>query len=543
MMITKERTDCSKRNSLDVYNIIYQTKMKVLKSIIALSFLAVAMGCNRDTNTEVNPDDLTTLQVDVAGIIDEEEGVWDNQGQAKANAQEITAGLKSGKKSQVFSMESLDMVPRVERDTQNRKSIVLKSTAQGAGSAKGVKAVAMTAGNKYRLFLFNPNGSIYKSVQAISGTRLNIPVIKNVAYTWAAYTYNNTTDVPDITGTNNPTARTLQTGSFLHATSGTSTVTVTGAGNQNRLIAIAFKRKNAAMNFTFNGGTSLNRKIKSITAQLVNTKEFYTGAVNLKTGVVSDLQPYTVSQLNFITLASPNYEAGTQWYYTAKTGAIAPSIKVTNLVYQDGSGADVVLNKPVTVSFNPFNVAPNYAYRTVIDMYEGGLEIDGITWARYNLHTPQTRVNKFRDTYSYTVLQRTQDYFGVEEIYSWDGIYKGDPCLKVAPEGTWITPSRDDFRKLLNHSSTVKATGSDFYEFTTAQNEKFRLYTAGYYEFFLGWFTNGIGNRGLYMTTDPAVLNTSSYALSFYKANPKSQFTFDVMSAATGRATVRCRKK
>lgn len=512
--------------------------MKVLKSIIALSFLAVAMGCNRDTNTEVNPDDLTTLQVDVAGIIDEEEGTWDNQGQAKANTQEITAGLKSGEKSQVFFMESLDMVPRVERDTQNRKSIVLKSTAQGAASAKGVKAIAMPAGNKYRLFLFNPNGSIYKSVQAISGTRLNIPVVKNVAYTWAAYTYNNTTDVPDITGTNNPTARTLQTGNFLHATSGTSTVTVTGAGTQNREIAIAFKRKNAAINFTFNGATSLNRKIKSITAQLVNTNEFYTGAVNLKTGVVSDLQPYTVSQLNFVTLTSPSYEAGTQWYYTAKTGSIAPSIKVTNLVYKDGSGGDVVLNKPVTVSFNSFNVAYNYAYRTMIDMYEGGIEIAGIKWARYNIYSPTPTSNKFRDTYAYNVMERTKDYYGVDEEYSMKGIYTGDPCKKVAPAGTWKTPSRADFNSLLKDSRTVKASGSEFYEFTSATNEKFRLYTSGYTVLLVA----GQGSRGLYLTYDDAVINTSKYALSFYKSDLKPDFTFDVMAAMWGRGTVRCRR-
>lgn len=82
---------------------------------------------------------------------------------------------------------------------------------------------------------------------------------------------------------------------------------------------------------------------------------------------------------------------------------------------------------------------------------QAGIVINGVTWAPGNLKLQE-------NTYYFSTQYEIGDYFGWNwystaintfnptDVYN----YSYDPCSKVAPAGTWKTPSRSDYQSLID---------------------------------------------------------------------------------------------
>lgn len=114
-----------------------------------------------------------------------------------------------------------------------------------------------------------------------------------------------------------------------------------------------------------------------------------------------------------------------------------------NLTFNEQNFGDKVINIPV-------NFVKGRNYKITV-AFSKNFEVAGLKWAPGNLK------------YDGTDYYFTADQFEYGDYFSWNwsvpGINKGnatgvyqynfDPCSRVSPVGTWKTPSREDFNKLI----------------------------------------------------------------------------------------------
>jgi len=505
--------------------------------MISSLFSIVISSCSKDTSNDipVDPNDLTGLIVDVSGIVDETEENKQNDSLGGAKASISKESIKSNAKEEVYNFDGFMATAKSGSESEISKRSVIKNISNNSSSAQGNKAAAMGIGIKYRVLLFNPDGSLFTSVQCISGTKTSIPVLKNVAYTWVAYSFNNQDDISQDSG-NNPTVQTKQNTAMLYATGGTTTIKVEGTGNQNKNLNINFKFKTSRFALVIDA-TPLAGAVKSAEAELVNTNIFKTGTLNLKTGAISNLQTYYAKTLTYTLATSPLYPAVTSNSYYSAEEISSTTIPVKfNKVVIVKNGTEKTYSTSNKIDVKDVNLKyGNFSYGWIF-MYEGGINVAGLSWAPYNLYYNSTDKYQFRSSHTYTDMKANEDYWAVGALTPAGTLYQGDPCKSVLPANTWRIPSRAEFNTLFSNSSKVKS--GQYFEWTSDTGAKLRLYTSGYLNVIGG--VAGQGTRGLYYTSDDAVLGTSKYALDF--SNTSNSYSFSTMAPVTGRATIRCVK-
>ena len=150
----------------------------------------------------------------------------------------------------------------------------------------------------------------------------------------------------------------------------------------------------------------------------------------------------------------------------------------------------------------------------IIDSY---IEVAGIKWAPGNLRFDGT-------TYYFDSSQISAgDYFGwnwyttATNVYNYTFEYDSekDPCDKVAPKGTWKTPSKSDFESLINAGYRVTTSPVNGCWF----GEQVFCAGGGYRKDYGSFYLKGIS--GQYWTSTTSTPYKCSYVMSFGEAREK----------------------
>ncbi|OPB85154.1 hypothetical protein BAZ10_01975 [Elizabethkingia occulta] len=189
----------------------------------------------------------------------------------------------------------------------------------------------MTTTYTYRILIYDNNtGELWNTVQATVGTEIRLDVAKGGSYTWYAYSYNDTSNIPAPANTANPTIDTAIDKDLLYAT-GSINIPVTPSGQyQAYPVNILFNHKVAQVKVRIDATVLAQyATINGIKASFVENNYIKTGTFDIKGNSMGNLQ--VVPTTDIFTTTSPTniWEAV---YYTADPVSLASyKINITDL--------------------------------------------------------------------------------------------------------------------------------------------------------------------------------------------------------------------
>ncbi|MCI0922724.1 hypothetical protein [Sphingobacterium rhinopitheci] len=219
---------------------------------------------------------------------------------------------------------------------------------------------------RYRILLYNITTNILeKNIETDASRNLEIPVTAGDEYRWYAYSYNTAGNVEEPVMENNiPTIRTAADKEFIWASSD-GPILASGATIP---LSINFEHKVAEVIVEINTQELLGT-ITDIEVEFAEVDYFNTGKINILTGDISDIIPYTsplLDETNFTTVGNPQiYQAR---IYTAdpinNIESLQLNINKLSSMHHDNSVKELHTAtdppKQVTFSFNAPQIAKSH---------------------------------------------------------------------------------------------------------------------------------------------------------------------------------------
>ncbi len=528
--------------------------IRLIKLFCLPMVLFAIYSCDKSTIQEqINPEDMTDLIVSVGGV--EEVFMQDEEPMASA-ALLNREGIQSQSKPQVQSLESYDVVSELIKAPIAQGKVVLASrSTPEQGIANAAKALAMDPGMKYRLLLYMSDGKFAGSYHLASGTETKIDVVKGHPYTWIAYSYNSTDDVADVADHNNPKIPTIPGKEMLYAT---GSITVSGPGQVNKPLRVYFLQKLGRVGVQLHA-RGMFAGIRSANVTLGSDSYFKMGTVNLKTGEIENLQPYTVSgPLNFQNLETDSKDTiKVAYFYTADMAAI-PNFEYTlnSFVLNLDDNSTRTFTSPASFSYN---ISPSVGISKIanLNMLESPLTVAGVRWARTNLYFSYAdRAYRFRHKIGFEYPRGEEDYWNFKAPFPDGTIGKQDPCTRVYPLNVWRMPNRDEIQKLVAvDASSLRTLNNDYVEYVATgvaapyPSNKLRINKFGFLHVIAGLFTvSGEKTDGYFWSSETGFLGGAMSGVYGYRVSDnlnvplfgENVWEYWAISSWGGKENIRC---
>ncbi|GAA4141913.1 hypothetical protein GCM10022216_22330 [Sphingobacterium kyonggiense] len=533
-----------------------------ITSITAILLITFFSACSRkevsDFDGPIPLGKEAILSVSIAGIEDPTE----KEMESKAKAGRVMIKGQSLKPQVNTAEGSLYELPEFDAFVQSTSGSISDNKKlkigfdRSSNSSGSNKAEAKPMDNlvTYQILLYNPDGSLFKSVQAKSNQKLAIEVWKGIEYNWYAYSYNETADMPALNNAANPTIESSISKDLLYAN---GTVKVDGAGNIEKPLTILFKHKVSNIVIELNA-QGLFAGLNTVQATFAGNY-FKKGTLDIKTGNMTNLTTVTTGPLNFFRTHDDYKDTIKRVsYFTADEAAI------NNFTFNLNSFT-LALDRGDTRTFTtttsyPFTVVPTHGTRltgTVV-MVESALSIANTRWARANLYFSDADLAyRFRHQSEDVYPRDPNEYWKFKTPFPGSSeleIGTQDPCTKVYPKGVWRMPTDGEVDNLVNQNGRTDNT--KFAEFQASgvaspyPSNKLRINKIGYLHLIGQMFgvTEDGDNAYLYSSKARTLIGGLFGGVYMFKASNIKQYiitgekVWGEWSASSwgGRVNVRC---
>lgn len=300
----------------------------------------------------------------------------------------------------------------------------------------------MQSDYSYRIFIYNKvTGQLWRTVQAKAGTTLAIDVIKGDTYSWYAYSYNNTDDLPEPTSLSDPAVETSISKDLLYA-KGEISIAKTATNQQdNYPLNIVFNHRVAQVYVKVDASIlSDYATINSLKVSFDNDNYLKKGVFNLINDQISQSEIVPTSTI-FSALESDNTWEAT--YYTVDPTAVS-SYKIVlddlNVTFKDVDAS--VANRNLA-TYNGTANKPTFSY--TYSAPQTGQRLAGIANLWYTLSSKRILHISNNTTYGYA-LEQGPSWAFLNALENFGNL--PNSLVKMAPwasgQGAWIGGSTSD---------------------------------------------------------------------------------------------------
>ncbi|UIR57437.1 hypothetical protein LZQ00_06360 [Sphingobacterium sp. SRCM116780] len=442
---------------------IYNNKFTSISVLICLLLTTLFfVSCDKKESNDVNDSNKSgAVSISVNSIKEPmllTSAIGDGQSK-KASIQKTSAviGSTSGTE-QDFENFSWSLSPEVTSQPTNSASLNSSGSVKKAAAQFVAGVTSMATGKKYRILFYEVQGAnqIYRASEeiSVSGSRYTLNLASNVTYHWYAYSYNDGNAIPLPSDVNNPVIATRTDAPFLYDEGQITTNATTES-----MVDIQFEHKISKIEVKVDALQVFANSITSIQANFVNLP-LTTQGFGLKTGTLNSPVLSTVNYNNAVTFvneASPAVKISTNVLYTS-TALTSFQVNFTELtINKSGSTVNLInASNPKAAVIGNFSTSPESLRRGLVTLkYKGGV-IGNTEWAQGLLYydpTDPTNPYKISEPFLTATIHSCNYYWNFNSIYprsitNQSLAYPGDPCSKVLPEGTWKTPTVQDFNDL-----------------------------------------------------------------------------------------------
>lgn len=433
------------------------------KNIIQYAFFATVflsfISCSSRDNTEVVPEEGTSLMVSVTGIND----YIEIDAQASAS-KDISTSVKGNLvKEHITNFGDFDALVSFGKDVSKSENSKYNSIA----SASVIKPMAVTpiATNiKYRIVIYDaadnnnttPVANVVLTSGSATGTPIKIDAGKN--YNWYAFSTNETS-VPNINNGVVDKAG-LMNKDVLWASGNLSAQ----FGNNN--LSITFSRNTSRINVNLDSlgmsGIITSSSIPQIDLFTGSNSVLKYGDLNIFDGSFSNLTTFTAST-RFSGSSGINGSIRTYTLYTVDN---TTSIPVGSLIFKIGnftvvkadnsSNSSSINYSSSTGSLNntsAYTFSKASSYTASIKLIESAITVGGVKWARENLksYNPQFGNNAYLLANNMANLATNPSL--ISNFY-YSSISK-DYCANLYPAGIWRLPTKAEFDAIIPINQSV----------------------------------------------------------------------------------------
>ena len=415
-------------------------------AVLLMVFSQIFVGCNKQKDAEIiDPTKGTRISVSISGI--EEKSTVVKESKSSSSRNHANEGIKIANYGDFDASTSIDQdLPSGPNDRR------IKSSTQRSSS--GLKAAVMPPGIKYRLFLFNSDGSFDSSHALESGVSNSINVGLGKTYNWYAVSYNSAEEVADI-APNDPLI-TLSSGKDVLYAAGQFVVPETP--NANVPLTITFKRKVSRIAVEMNSmGMFGNMSNATVSVSGLSVKA---GSLNLLTGKWVNLtnSTQTIDWSSFEDVDPQFQDRKIAYAYTVDSSAsnnVVVAVSNLGITHADGNSRTFSAT-PTNFTFTGIQAGIGMSQRLLLNLIESPLTVTQggttVRWARSNLYyVPGHNPYRFYGLNSGTTVTDGKGYFSFGGIIPRKFATKGsegDPCALVYPEGVWRQPTNIEFAPL-----------------------------------------------------------------------------------------------
>ncbi|MCY4778595.1 hypothetical protein ORI89_02955 [Sphingobacterium sp. UT-1RO-CII-1] len=320
----------------------FRLRISFIISILgAITFLS----CSKEDKKVILPDGSTKISVSIGSITSED--VTTPKGKSMSASTFMKTGETILKKEVVKRGEDIeiDITTAIGKDLSfgentpyrainraNRPAIAKQMSRSGI--APLAADIPMEVGVKYWLVLYNKASQQFEhSLQATSGTKVELDVVKNQEYEWYAYSYDSEDNIPPLNA-NNPEIETKIDKPFLYAR---GTITATETGSTPLVIVFKHQLQQVKIRIDTRG---VFGNITSLLAKFAQNTNIKTTAFNIKTGnMTGSLNTAPISNLIFTNVESDSDRQLEARYYTAELSNRTYTIDVDQLAVILPNGA------------------------------------------------------------------------------------------------------------------------------------------------------------------------------------------------------------
>ncbi|MEN5379545.1 fimbrillin family protein [Sphingobacterium kitahiroshimense] len=442
-----------------------------------LIFLGISIfaSCSKEGNNEAPvTGNETMLVVTVTGIKE----VQSSTGLGLKNKAKLTANTQV---STIIQHNTFDVQVSMPDEIPQRQVVKQKGVSNKA-TLTAPQADVPASGITYRLYLFKKNDGGFVSSTALRfGTPGQLHVSRGTSYIWHALSYNNTEEIPNITGANSIV--TLPENKDVLYASGEFTV----PDNENAQVAlpITFSHKFARLAVEINAMglfadmTALTSgvKIGAGSAGTINN-----AALDIKTGtlVPTDINHNlsTLQNRDFIDIENGFQDRKLAYFYVPVMQGnenLKADVQINGLSIRLDNGTirnfdENLLATPFTFQQEIALIEEGKSYYCLFNILESPITKNGLRWARQNLYVNENAHNPYRflHTHQSTAVKSS---WKPQEL-----IGQGDPCLNVYPQGTWKMPSQEEVKSSIGPIGYINnfpflndsQSGLNYYEFAAS---------------------------------------------------------------------------
>lgn len=364
-------------------------------TIISVFIIALVMSCSKDKNNIAPEINGTKMVIKVDGILGTDIGQAISTKAAASVGSNQQLGTSLKKTASGFTMEAMAEQSAIGAVGVNNK--LAKSVATKLGNAGTMAATQpMTQDFTYRILVYNKTtGALWKTVQAVAGTEVQLDVEKGSNYTWYAYSYNNTEALPEPANTANPTIEAPVNKDLLYATGETSIPVTPSGENHVYPIAITFQHKMAQVSVKIDA-TILAQyaAINGIKANFVQDNYLKKGTFDIKGNSMGNLEVVPTTAIFTTTSPTNIWEAN---YYTADPGALTSfQVKVTDLPVTFNNVDPSMANRNLATYSNATTPAPNIVFNFNFTSPAAGQRLLGLANLSYT--ATQRRILHYTST-------------------------------------------------------------------------------------------------------------------------------------------------
>lgn len=445
------------------------------------NFLSLILGiyifaaCSKDSaNETLTTDNKSILVVTVDGIKE----VKSSANTVQKNKSKLVETVQA---PQIIQHSAFDVHVDLNHEISNHRAVQQKEIPNKV-ALRGLRADASAEATTYRIYLFKKDDGTFVSSSALSfGTAGQLQVTRGTTYTWHALSFNNTEQIPNISGTNGIIA--LPENRDILYTSGEFTVPSTE--NTPVALPITFSHKFAQLAIEVNtmglfaDMTALTAGVK-IGAGAAGT--IANSALDIKTGTLVEAgvnqNLSTLSKRNFSDIQTGYQDRKIAYFYVPVVSGnqnLKAEVQINGLSIRLDNGT--IRNFDQNLSATPFTFQQDIAlieegksYYCTFNILESPITTNGVRWARENLYVHNNVHNSYRFFHT-PQSTATNSTWKPQELI--DGL---DPCLNVYPEGTWKMPTQEEVKTAIAPSGFIDnllffedpQTGLKYYEFAAS---------------------------------------------------------------------------
>jgi len=355
-------------------------------TIISILIILLVIGCSKDKGDIPTEQRGLKMIIKVNGISGTDVGL-PMSGKAMASVGNNPVSISSlSQNSSGFTADIVTQQTPIRSFNPNIQIVKSKEAKLGNIDLGAVAATQpMTENFTYRILIYNKDsGVLWKTVQAVSGTEIQLDVAKGGKYIWYAYSYNNTDELPEPANTENPSIEAPVEKDLLYAT-GEITIPVTTSGEYHEYpIAITFMHKMAQVSVKIDANILAQyAAINGIKVSFDQNDYIKKGTFNIKGNSMSNLE--VVPTTDLFTTPSPTnvWEAN---FYTADPGALTSfKVKITDLPVTFENVDPSMADRNLATYSNSSMPAPNLVFNFNFTSPVAGQRLLGIANLSYTL--------------------------------------------------------------------------------------------------------------------------------------------------------------